>query len=349
MARPASPLRKGQNIFKLPPATRPIDFEAVAGRAWPAASWADRHVLVAVSGGSDSVALLRLLIAARETVAGEGRLVVAHYDHRVRGEASAADAAWVGALAVRLGVAIELGGSSQAGPRSEEALRAERHGFLLTTARRLGARYVATGHTLDDQAETVLFRVLRGTGVAGLRGIAPFRAAGDAVTLVRPLLALRRAALRSYLEALGQGWREDATNAARDAPRTWLRNSVLPAADELLQGGVREALARLAERAADAQGVVEAAANEMLARRSRHASGKTLRLDVGGLSELERIALREALRLAWRRAGIGEQAMTARHWRALEALAVADRGAPADFPGALRASREGADLVVTPC
>lgn len=331
----------------MPPfsADDPVDLAASLAAAWPPAGWADRHVVVAVSGGSDSVALLRLLADVRKATPGAGELIVAHFDHGVRGDAASADAAWVRGLAHDLGLPHLGGASPVAGPRSEESLRDERHAFLLDCARRVGARFVATGHTLDDQAETVLFRLLRGTGIAGLRGIAPSRAVGDGIALVRPLLTVRRAELRRYLLAIGQAWRDDPTNGTSDATRNWLRNEVLPSLDQRMPGDVTAGLARTAERAREAQRIVEAAARELLdARLLSHSLGWELR--VAGLSPLERQCLQEALRLAWREAGFPEQAMTSRHWRDLVAISLAAPPSARDFPGAVHARREGDTLWV---
>jgi tRNA(Ile)-lysidine synthase len=321
------------------------DLTAALVRAWPPAQWADRRVVVAVSGGSDSVALLRLLAELRKATPGTGDLIAAHYDHGVRGAGSIADAQWVRRLAQGLGLAFEGGQSREAGPRSEQALRVERHAFLLETARRAGARFIATGHTLDDQAETVMFRVLRGTGVAGLRGIAPTRVAGEGVALVRPLLAVRRTDLRRRLEEIGQEWREDPTNVASDATRTWLRNEVLPGLNERMPGDVAIGLARLAERSREAHALVEGAARELLQRRLQaHAAGWGLR--VARLSSLERLCLQESLRLAWREAGFPEQAMTSRHWSDLKGIALSAASAARDFPGAIHARCDGDTLWV---
>ncbi|WP_442780664.1 tRNA lysidine(34) synthetase TilS [Deinococcus sp. SL84] len=206
-----------------------------------------RQVVVGVSGGADSVALLRALLAAG------AEPLVAHFDHRLRPD-SAEDAAWVEALAGRLGVPYVGGGADVGrvaqvrGWNLEDAARRLRYSFLTRTAKDAGIDTVLTAHTRRDQAETVLMRLLRGEAV--LSGIAP-RWGG----VERPLLGVAREELEAYLRALGQDWREDSTNADTALTRAWLRLEVLP----LLRSrfpATEEALAVLAGRAAEDEAVL---------------------------------------------------------------------------------------------
>lgn len=198
--------------------------------------WVQRHRLwapgtrvgVAVSGGSDSVALLRLLHPLAEPSGLQ--LSVVHFDHGWR-EGSAADAEFVAGLAANLQLplhAVRAGEQPEAD--LEQAARRQRYGYFqsLLTAGQMDR--IATAHTLDDQAETVLLRLLRGTGTAGLAGVLPARRLepGGAGMLVRPLLWARRAELRSWLESLEQTWREDPTNHHLDRRRNWVRHELLP-------------------------------------------------------------------------------------------------------------------------
>src|SRR5262245_53440501 len=139
--------------------------------AWPPERWRDVTALVAVSGGADSVALLRALLEIRTS--GDGRLIVAHYNHRLRGAESDADQAFVESLASQLGLEMITGSAPTLlqADTAEATLRELRYSFLAQAANRAGARYIVTAHTADDQVETVLHNVLRGTGLAGLAGI----------------------------------------------------------------------------------------------------------------------------------------------------------------------------------
>jgi tRNA(Ile)-lysidine synthase len=205
-------------------------------------------VAVAVSGGADSLALLHALRA----LAGRRgwRLAVLTVDHGLR-PGSAADAAFVADHAKALGLPArvltlapgDLEPHREAGP--EAAARAARYGALWPAADELGCSWLATGHTLDDQAETVLLQLLRGAGPDGLAGMAVRTG-----RLLRPLLGARRAETRAACAAIGLAWREDPTNGD-DAPlRNRVRTQLLPLLEDLRPGATKT-LARTATLAAD--------------------------------------------------------------------------------------------------
>jgi tRNA(Ile)-lysidine synthase len=199
-------------------------------------------LLVALSGGADSVVLLHLL---RFTPGLPGlRVAAAHVDHAMRGAAAAADARWVEGLCLAWGVPLRVIRLDPA-PRDEAEARRRRYAALEEVRREVGAGRVLTAHHADDQAETVLFRALRGTGISGLRGIHERRAP----RVWRPLLPFTRDELRAYAARHRLSWREDATN--RDPlPRNVLRTTVLPELEASVAPGARRALAGLARRAA---------------------------------------------------------------------------------------------------
>jgi tRNA(Ile)-lysidine synthase len=200
-------------------------------------------VLVAVSGGLDSVVLLHLL---RFTTRLPKRDVhVAHVDHGLR-TASTADAEWVSGLAKAWGLPVHAERVEVVGP-SEESARNARYAALERIRRGVGASWVAVGHHADDQAETVLHRVARGTGVPGLAGMASFREPG----IWRPLLPFWRAELNEYAARHGLTWRTDETNSDLDFTRNALRHVVLPELESRVAPGARKALVRLAELARD--------------------------------------------------------------------------------------------------
>ena len=149
--------------------TRFEDLKRQFVKAWPTDRRGAFDQMVAVSGGADSVALLRLLVADP----GPGRVFVAHFDHRLRPE-SADDCRFVESLAHEFQLEFRSRAARDSLPRADEAAaRAARYQFLREEAERVGARYVLTAHTADDQAETILHRILRGTGPRGLRGMRP--------------------------------------------------------------------------------------------------------------------------------------------------------------------------------
>ena len=223
------------------------------------------RIAVALSGGPDSVALLHLL---RE-LENRGELVVAgaaHFNHQLRGAASDDDEAFCRALAATLGVRIEVGsgdvrGHARAEKRSiEDAARRMRYAFLTEAASRLGAGAVAVGHSRDDQAETFLLRLLRGSGTRGLGSIRP-----KAGIVIRPLIEVTRAALRQFAAEEGLTFQEDATNADVTVPRNRIRHELLPYLEREFTPGIVEVLAREAALAQADEDKLEAEAIEKAA------------------------------------------------------------------------------------
>jgi tRNA(Ile)-lysidine synthase len=203
------------------------------------------HLLVAFSGGLDSTVLLHLLRFASPGL--PLRLTAAHLDHGMR-SSSAADAAWARGLCAAWQVPLESG-TARRPLRGEAAAREERYRFLWRTAARLGAERVVTAHHADDQAETVLFRILRGTGLAGLRGMPPATRAG----LVRPLLDVWREELAEYAHRHDLAWRTDPTNATHSPARNRIRLRLLPEIEREVAPGARRSLLALAELARESE------------------------------------------------------------------------------------------------
>ncbi len=199
--------------------------KACRNLAGPCGVRADARLLLGVSGGADSVALLRLLVEAAPLL--RHQLLVAHFDHRLRPSAPD-DAAFVRSLGAQLGLEVQVGvwGEPRAG---EAAAREARHEFLQRTATRLSCDAIVLGHQLDDQIETALMRLGRGSGLRGLGGMHWRRAAP--VPFIRPLLDCPHEELVAYLRSLGQPWREDASNQDLSRTRNRVRHQVLPALD----------------------------------------------------------------------------------------------------------------------
>ena len=254
------PLVGGSN----PPSATTLLAEAVDRGAWALSIPDDAALLLAVSGGPDSVALLHG--AARLVASGARgwRLTVAHLDHGLRDE-SAADASFVTDAAASLGLDAHVrrtdvaARARDAGLSLEEAGRQARYAFLEELAE--GEALIATAHTADDAAETVLINLLRGSGLSGARGIPARR---DRV--VRPLLGERRARLRELLDAAGIAHRTDPSNQDPAFLRNRVRAELLPVMEGLRPGAV-EALARFASLAAADDDLLDAVAAAELARR----------------------------------------------------------------------------------
>jgi tRNA(Ile)-lysidine synthase len=234
--------------------------------AWPPEVWSDVTVLAAVSGGSDSVAMLRALAAVRRP--GDGRLIVAHFNHGLRGAESDQDERFVRRLSEHLGLVCDVGAAGSTGQRvctpSEESARDARYAFLCEAAARHGARYVATGHTADDQAETVLHRLVRGTGIGGLAGIRRHRELMHGVSLVRPMLAVRRSDLLDYLADLGQDYRQDSSNSRLEFTRNRLRHDLIPRLEADYNAQLVPAIGRLAAMADEVQEWIEQQVHQLL-------------------------------------------------------------------------------------
>lgn len=237
-------------------------------------------VLVAVSGGADSMVLLEVL--HRLAPAHRWRLVVAHFNHRLRGRSSQADERLVRLRAQELGLRVVVGQADVRGFSRKHKLSLEmaarqlRHQFLARTARRLGLDTVALAHHADDQVELFFVRLLRGAGPEGLAGM-KWRSPSPAdsrISLVRPLLACGKAELVQFARRHRVPYREDASNAARSMLRNRVRHELLPLLARRYQPAVRRTTLRLMELlGAEAEFLAQAAA-AWLSRRRRTAFGR---------------------------------------------------------------------------
>jgi tRNA(Ile)-lysidine synthase len=273
-----------------------------------------KKLIVAVSGGADSVALLQLLIDA-----GYRNLVVAHFNHLLRGKASDGDAEFVRKLAAKLELPFVLGEGDVkelASARKcsvETAAREARYGFLAWTTLKYRTSQVVVAHHADDQVETCLFNFLRGSGIAGLSGMKPRSKRiidGTELELLRPLLPITKEELIGYLKNRKIRWREDATNAVAEAgspTRNKLRIKVLPLAEELLGPSFKGSIVRNARLLADEEDLLSSLSAPMalreklpvkllrelhpaLRRRVLHAWLKNRGIEEPGFAEVERTA-----------------------------------------------------------
>ncbi|BEQ16264.1 tRNA(Ile)-lysidine synthase [Desulfoferula mesophila] len=294
-------------------------------------------VLAAVSGGSDSVALARLLaLAAPER---GWRLALGHVDHGLRPD-SAEDARFVAELAGELGAAYFCRKVTLAprGRSLEEAAREARREALVDMAAQSGARAVALGHTLGDQAETVLMRLLGGSGPSGLAAMRPWDE-----PWWRPLLALGREELRAWLRTGSHLWREDPTNQSPQFLRNRVRHRLLPLAEELVNPRASEALARLAALSADEEDLWESWCAEQEGQVLRR-QGTSLLLEAGALAAMHPARQRRLLRHAMKRLTGQGQHLLAPHVEQLLELLAGSAGRKLTLPGGLMAWREAAAL-----
>ncbi len=325
--------------------------QALVTAAFPLSRWTDYRTIVAVSGGPDSVALLRLLLGLRP-MAGSGELILAHFNYRLRGAESDADQAFVERLAAehRLDCRVRRSESLMKSPAKgwEATLRDHRYQFFRELAAETGARYVALAHTADDQAETVLLRLLRGSSLAGLRGIPQQRKLTPETTLIRPLLQASRQDLRAYLAAIGQSFRLDSSNESDDFFRNRVRNHLLPLLASEYSPDIERRLLNLASEASETQAFLDEQVAPLLGRIGG-LEEMQLRIPAGAFQDCAPLLARLALVQAWRQRGWSEQAMTAAHWRTLAELAAGTDALPRtlNLPGGKIARRgTGGDIIV---
>ncbi len=221
----------------------------------------DTRLVVAVSGGQDSLALLDALVACRDEFSFD--LVCAHFDHGLRGAESDADAQFVRRLCGSLGVECVLGKAEPGDHLSaEEAARDARYAFLASVAEQVDTETVVLGHTATDQAETVLLNLVRGAGLPGLaamRPVSPKTVGSKELRLMRPLLSVSRQETAAYCEAVGLEPRADASNLSDEFTRNRLRASVMPLL-RTFNPQVETAFVRLADNAAQALELIDAEA-----------------------------------------------------------------------------------------
>ena len=304
------------------------------GLVWSLDEWIDSEVLVAVSAGADSTALIRLLCELKRSA---GRpiedLQIVHVNHRTRCQ-SDQDERFVVELAKELTIRSHVIKRDVADAAdatfSENSLRQFRYEALVNKANQLGIRYLATGHTADDQIETILFRLARGTGIYGLQGIPELRVQ-DNVSIVRPLLHVRKAELQKFLNDIRQSYREDQSNSESDYTRNFLRNEVIPALSQKFAGQFGMSLQRIAGQAREHVELLDQLAAPLFCKKSGG-------FDVRSLAEAHPVIAAHALRAIWRESGLDESGMTAEKWHQLRALVCEGSDAHIQLPGNVTAS-----------
>lgn len=329
--------------------------EADLELAWPPDQWRDVTIVVGVSGGADSVALARALVSIRHP--GPGRLVVAHFHHGLRGAEADADATFVLAFCDQWNLPCELGRASPADDDrvSEATLRAARYRFLREVAHRQGARFVAVAHTADDQIETILHRLFRGTGLAGLRGMPRTRRLSPLTTLIRPLLAIRRQDLRDYLAARNQLFREDSSNLDPRYTRNRLRHELIPWVERNLNAQAGHAILRLARQIDEEERLVRDVVDQLRRETERAQGDDWLELNVAMLATHDPALIRRLLVSIWSERDWPAGEMNFARWDALAALARTreangERSSGAEEPATSRRLQlpGGIDATVTP-
>ena len=354
-------------------------------KQWPVGDWVRAVVVVAVSGGPDSVALLQALAMLRtkareqadaddggnggnvdkaDGAAGNqedsGELIVWHYNHQTRPE-SDRDEQFVAKLAGDLGLRFEAS-RRQVEPRSadgegegarggnsnhlsEESLRSVRYESLLKSAQQFGARYVVTGHNKDDQVETILFRLFRGTGIGGLVGIPPVRV-HEGISIVRPLLSTTRAEIIAFLVRVRQSFQVDGSNADSRYARNFLRNELLPTLRGRFGDHLPDAILRLSAQAEDFTELLDQLTEPLLAGAETSPDRGVAKLPIAGLRTTHSVVRIHLLRRLWRQTRFPEQGMSGEKWQQLDRLAALQDSAPIQLPGSIIAKLQGNSLFI---
>ena len=302
------------------------------------------RLLLAVSGGIDSVTLCHVLHHLSQEM--NLKLLIGHVNHGLRGPESEADQVAVEALAEQLDLEFEVARLAPAGlrgglpsrdrPTLQEAARELRYGWLLDVAERRDVAHVVTAHTLDDQAETVLLRLLRGTGPDGLGGIPEWSRGGR---LVRPLLGVSRSAIEQFAAERRLCWREDASNAQLDYTRNRLRHQWLPGLVEEFNPQLLRAIGNLAEaQRRDSEWMKAEVEREATARFTEE--GSWLVIDAKDWGVIHEALARRLARLALERCGSGRLVSRVHLERVQRFLAVGAPGRRIELPGGLTLRRD---------
>ena len=309
-------------------------------------------VVVGVSGGPDSIALLEFLAEYRERPGiRTGELVVGHVNHGLRGAESEEDAAFVERAAERLGLRCL---TARVEPRlrqrerresKEAAARALRYEALRKMATEVGADRVAVAHTADDQAETVLLRLIRGAGLAGLSGMLPVRKL-HGIYLVRPLLTTTRGLVLEYVNRRALAYRLDSSNLQPDARRNFLRLEILPRIREAMNPSISQSLVRGAAIFREADAYVAGEARRILPALIRARDPGKIELDAAGMLHYPEFLRKYLFRCVLQELNGDTLDFSTAHIDALHSLLTSHTGRSADIPLGIRARRERGTLVL---
>jgi tRNA(Ile)-lysidine synthase len=317
----------------MPTADHPLEHCLdLARRGWRPAT--GNTVLLAVSGGPDSVALVRLTLDLAAEL--QLRPILAHMHHGVRGIAADQDREFVSQLAQTHQLPFLETRWAPARPAGfEESARTARYAWLNQIALAHDARFVATGHTRDDQVETILHRILRGTGIRGLGGMPAQRKLSANVNLIRPLLEITRNTLQSYLHHLRQPYCVDATNQDLSRTRARIRHTLLPLLRADFNPRIDHALLRLARTASDHNALENKLLQSLMPRAILELSSSAVSFSYPVFLQIPQPLQIPFLRHVWSRAPFPERRMRHSDWRRLAQAVRAARTGPV-FPGAIR-------------
>lgn len=314
----------------------------------------DDAVVAGVSGGADSMALLHSLLGLNRQAGWHLRVHVAHLNHRLREGEAEADAAFVQAAVDSLGISCTIETRDMAHLAEAESVgieeigRRERYAFFERVCLKVGAKVVAVGHHADDHAETILHRIVRGTGLRGLVGIPrsrPLTRDSD-VRLIRPLLRFTHKDILAYVADHGIAFREDRTNALPEPMRNRIRNIIMPQLEAQMNPQVREALIRLGEQAQWVEQYLRETVERTFETLIISRTDQDLILNADTLMRKSRIVQSEIIRLAYRSFGLGEQALGFAHLvSALDLIRDSASGKQAQLPAGMTVEKRYHQLI----
>jgi len=311
------------------------------------------RVLLAVSGGADSIALLHTMQALKAENVLAAELFCAHVNHKLRADKADADEDFVAAQAATLKLPVmtkrlDVRGFARANRLSiETAGRKLRIESLLEIAKANNCARIATGHQKNDNAETIVHRLLRGTGFRGLGGIWPARTFGDEIKFVRPLLCVTRDEIVEYLQERNLRWRRDHTNTDCTYRRNYIRHRLLPALQQQCNGSIAEQLSELARSARGFHALVQSRAEKAWAEPANSTADKVVLSLKGFLAEHQAVKV-ELVRRSLTTIGSGERDLTHQHYeRILQLAEQIVGGRKIELPGGFIVRREYDSLIFT--
>ena len=290
---------------------------------------------------------LECLARSSETLVSPEELVVAHLNHGLRGTASDMDAEWLKQECQRLSIpCITEKQELNQGPDSglEEQCRKARYDFLIRVATAEQCSQIAVAHTLDDQAETVLHHIVRGTGITGLSGIPQTRALQQGLHLIRPLLQISREEVLVFLNACGQEFRHDASNSDTSFTRNRIRHQLLPLLKKEFNPNVVQSLQRLSLQAEEVTGVINVQVELLLTAATLDRNQETWRLDCLVLNDSPDYLVRQTFLKIWQEMNWSRKRMGFDDWQRL--LELTQTGQKLNLPDQIEAERRDRLLIL---
>lgn len=327
--------------------------EKIVEQSWPPSKWKDHRICLAVSGGADSVSLLCSMVQIAKKHNLLSRLFVGHINHGARGKESDEDALFVQDLADQYDIPCftdrlnsdELDQKANELGSWENAARLLRYRSLQKCAEKQEARFILTAHTADDQLETILHRLFRGTGIEGLRAIPRIRPLNDAIVLVRPLLDLNRSDILEYLNTINQPYRTDSSNSDLLYTRNQIRMELIPVLDRLFPHRWKKSLVRLSRLSEQIGEILEEKVDQLKEKalypiKNSH----SCRVDLSLLDQEPDYIINEFFRAIWKEKNWPLGKMGLDQWNRLSEMVRSPKESRMEFPDGIVARRISDDL-----